>query len=116
MVGSLGAKTAPEGTQAPIAEEHPTGYHRLGAFMGSSRRMSIFRRFGNLTMLNLLTLQAELSNLEFEYRVVHLYNNEDDKGLLSTSVAKLKDSGDYQWELALQIRVKLKEYRTCLAL
>lgn len=84
--------------------------------MGSSRRMSIFRRFGDLTMLNLLTLQAELSNLEFEYRGVHLYNNEDEKGILSTSVAKLMDSGDYQWELALQIREKLKEYRMCSSL
>jgi hypothetical protein len=96
MAGSLGSKTVPSASQESIVVEHPTGYHRLGALMGSSRRMSIFRRFGNLTMLNLLTLQAELPNLEFDYRGIHLYNNKAHDELLSTSVAKLKDSGDYQ--------------------
>jgi hypothetical protein len=108
-------------TKEPVAKENEdpkiTGYHKLATFMGASRRMSIFRRFGHLTMLNLLTLQAELLNLEAEYREAHLENNKDDNTkIFSTSVDKLSSSDDIQWDIALDIRKKLNEYRMCLAL
>jgi hypothetical protein len=44
------------------------GYYKLAALMGKSRQMSIFRRFGQLTMFNLLSLQADLIALEAEFR------------------------------------------------
>lgn len=40
------------------------GYPKLAQAMSSSPQMALFRRFGRLTMLNLLRLQAELQVLE----------------------------------------------------
>jgi hypothetical protein len=116
----LSTKPVPKVTEGPIAKENddskgrPAGYLKLAAFMGASRRMPTFRRFDNLTMLNLLILQAELTKLEALYRFVH-DKNVVQKGL-TTSIKELKDADNSQWKTAMQIREKLKEYRMDLAL
>jgi len=42
----------------------PQGYHRLASIMARDKSMAIFRRFDDLTMLNLLSLQAEIVDLQ----------------------------------------------------
>ncbi|KAK0728798.1 hypothetical protein B0T26DRAFT_748959 [Lasiosphaeria miniovina] len=42
----------------------PTGYARLASLMGAHPETAIVRRFGSLNTLNLLYLQAELTDLE----------------------------------------------------
>ena len=44
--------------------KRPTGdYQKMADFMSQSASLSIFRRFGNLNVQNLLLLQAELAYL-----------------------------------------------------
>ena len=46
-------------------ERRPTGdYKKLSRFLGSSPPLTIFRRFGDLNVQNILLLQAELAYLE----------------------------------------------------
>lgn len=119
MAGDSGAKPDSEVTQKASVHTRSgrkvTGYHKLADYLGSSRRNSIFRRFGNLTMLNLLTLQAELLNLEAQYRSEHCDNNEaDDTEGFAFCIQKLEYSGASQWKLALKVREKLNQYRKFL--
>lgn len=46
----------------------PKGYQKLANLMGSHQEIAIFRGFGALTMLNLLSLQAELIDIEVQLR------------------------------------------------
>ena len=54
------------GSMYPSGAPKPRGYPRLAALMGSYQETAIFRRFGKLNMLNLLSLQAELTDLEVQ--------------------------------------------------
>jgi len=47
----------------------PQGYHRLAGIMARDKSMAIFRRFDDLTMLNLLSLQAEIVDLQKHFRL-----------------------------------------------
>ncbi|RYC59507.1 hypothetical protein CHU98_g6704 [Xylaria longipes] len=40
------------------------GYTRLAEYMGQQHQLAIFRRFGTLANLNLLYLQAQITDLE----------------------------------------------------
>lgn len=103
--------------------------------MGPFPQLAIFRRFGPLNMLNLLSLQAELTHLQNELKAV---TNLDDMSpgpeskFSSSFLAMLKEmdrdeekvedsrevppasakSGrtPLQWSLLLRIRSKLNEY------
>ena len=46
------------------------GYPKLSSLMASYPTAAIFRRFGELNMLNLLRLQAELQDLEAQLQEV----------------------------------------------
>lgn len=102
----------------------PEGYHKLAALMGKSRRMSIFRRFGKLTMVNLLDLQAELTDLEERYQVICAADNKSNdptRTCLSKKFSALRDSetsdvkvNQRQRKMLLIIRKKLAAYRTWL--
>jgi hypothetical protein len=93
-----------------------TGYHKLSRFMVDDQ-YAIFRKFRLLANRDLLYLQAELAHLEAEFSDL---SNRDQKTkgeqelydanwyLLSTSVNRGHDG--QQWEKALQIRKKLREY------
>jgi hypothetical protein len=94
--------------------------------------ISLFRKFGDLNMLNLLSLQAELMNLHFKLKwaceeEMNQIDEPDSKfemadlpALSGFNFEKLMKSerdanGEettyfFQWELILEIRAKLKEY------
>jgi hypothetical protein len=104
----------------------PEGYHKLAALMGKSRRMAIFRRFGKLTMVNLLDLQAELADLEERYQLIYGADNKSNdlaRTCLSKKFSALRDSeksglkvNQRQRKMLLIIRKKLAAYRACLFL
>lgn len=94
----------------------PTGYDKLARFM-VNEHYTIFRQFKSSASRDLLFLQAELAHLEEEF-VALLERNKTIEGeqelhdrnwyLLST--AKNRGCGGEQWEKALEIRAKLREY------
>lgn len=95
------------------------GYPKLARLMGSYPAMAIFRRFGDLNMLNLLRLQAELQDLEHKLQEIR---DEDDfansKDPIRTAyvtdfklMRDLKDDGDsLQYDMLVSIGEKLQEY------
>lgn len=101
----------------------PAGYSRLASLMGAHPETAILRRFGSLNALNLLYLQAELTNLE---NSLHKAATADSKSgqferslyardfqTLLESVKGVGEKGGHnptQWNLMLQIREKLNEY------
>ena len=115
----LGLKQQAEVEAPPVKGSWPQGYHKLAVFMGKSRQVSIFRRFGSLTMFNLLSLQAELVELEGDFQDIR---REDDGSSdpvregLSLSFHNLRASkgtfNDYQLKKLEEIRPKLGKYRT----
>src|SRR5436305_13254372 len=46
----------------------PQGYLKLANLLGRYQEHAIFRRFGSLAMLNLMSLQAEILDLEIQLR------------------------------------------------
>ncbi|MCJ1398042.1 hypothetical protein MMC11_001239 [Xylographa trunciseda] len=98
------------------------GYAKLAALMGAYPEAAILRRFGALGMQNLLYLQAELVQLESEFR--HCSNENDNSENIYRAVfskdwvtlAGYNDGEEEQWALALRIREKLKEYGQALLL
>jgi hypothetical protein len=98
---------------APMLTE-PRGYHRLADLMGHYPEIAIFRRFGPLNMLNLLSLQAELVDLEVQFR--DLWDEDEHSGdpseeLYSTYFRELRNSEDsVHYNMLLEIRKKLDEY------
>lgn len=99
------------------------GYAKLGVLMGDFPEVAIVRRFSALSAQNILYLQAELRNLEFDLRK---YAHEDDtsshplRQIYSLDWYALQDSCDEmagegndgrQWKTILEIRRKLEAYR-----
>ncbi len=98
------------------------GYDLLGRLMGDVPETGIFRSFAALSAENLLYLQAELATLETDWRETQEANR------ISLDVVKQQriynwdklrhseyaDDEENQWDTALEIREKLKEYRTKL--
>jgi hypothetical protein len=96
--------------------EESSGYDKLARFM-VNEQYAIFRQFKSTANRDLLFLQAELAHLEEEFAALsgrdkvvdgeqELYNR--NWYLLSTS--RLRGCGGEQWDKALQIRMKLREY------
>lgn len=84
---------------AKMAKIAPTGevrgYPKVARLMGSYPDVAIFRRFGSLTMFNLMRLQAELLVIEDELRSIQVANNlssDPDVYSYSTDFRKLNDS------------------------
>ncbi|KAF2725246.1 hypothetical protein K431DRAFT_300152 [Polychaeton citri CBS 116435] len=103
---------------AQAQDSSPRGYHRLADLMGHYPETAIFRRFGSLNMLNLLSLQAELIDLQIQFRDIWA---EDDISMdlnekeYSTYFRKLmRSETSLQHEMLLAIRKKLHEYNTAL--
>ena len=95
----------------------PRGYPKLAKLMGTHHETAIFRRFGELNMLNLLSLQAELTDLEIQLQSIR---NEDEvsddpvRSLYAIDFHEMSKQGDerddQQWQMLLRIREKLQEY------
>ncbi|KAK4211761.1 hypothetical protein QBC37DRAFT_466946 [Rhypophila decipiens] len=112
-----------------VEVQPPGGYPRLAALISAHPETGIFRRFGQLNALNLLYLQAELTNLENELlraresdlasgHFERLAYSRDWQTLQeSVSVEAQKDGGNpAQWNIMLQVREKLNEYNQTLYL
>lgn len=95
----------------------PNGYHRLAEWMmGPYPETAIFRKFSRLAMLSLLSLQAELIELDDEFRRIR---NEDDQSndIKEKNYSKyfrdlhMSENGgrDQQYQMLMHIR-KLNEY------
>jgi hypothetical protein len=94
------------------------GYPRLASLMAKSTNLMIFRRFNNLNIFNLLSLQAELVDLEEQLKE----RWEDDD--TSTDESEQQHSNYFklireptdtqenkeQWKLILRIRDVLSKY------
>lgn len=71
------------------------GYPKVAQLMGSYPDVAIFRRFGSLTVFNLMRLQAELLVIEDELRSIQVANDfssDPDVCSYSTDFRKLNDS------------------------
>ncbi|KAL1627389.1 hypothetical protein SLS54_002314 [Diplodia seriata] len=112
------------------------GYAKIAAQMAKHPESAMVRQFGDLNLQNILYLQAELVGLEEDFRrleakndasedeekaafsldwhALHSYGQDDDDSegseQQSHSGSDNLDSGSEQWELALKIRERLKEY------
>jgi hypothetical protein len=87
------------------------GYHTLASLMGRDGEYAIFRKFSSLNMLNLMTLQAELLELENRYKEALYMDERNEKGIpLATSFMALRKSNSRQKEVLGEIRKKLDEY------
>ncbi|KAK4565360.1 hypothetical protein LTR86_003977 [Recurvomyces mirabilis] len=99
----------------------PKGYNKLAVLMGRNPQVAIFRRFGALNMLNLLYLQAELSELERKFETAYLddaVSNKANVREFCKSMVALRNSengpnGD-QLEQFLVIQDKLEKYNAAL--
>ncbi|KAH0551432.1 hypothetical protein GP486_007354 [Trichoglossum hirsutum] len=115
----MSANGSTTATAAPTVERQ--GYHKLAAIMGPHSEMAIFRRFSALGMLDLLSLQAELMELEVKFRDIC---KEDDMSAVGDDKlhslyfhALRKSEGgdnDEQYQMLVQIRVKLRAYNEAL--
>jgi hypothetical protein len=82
--------------------------------MGHYPEAAIFRRFSSLNILNLLSLQAELVDLQVQFRDLCAEDdesNDSSENQYSTYFRRLRGSEDsLQYEKLLEIRKKLNEY------
>ena len=92
-------------------------YTRLASLISTHNELAIVRHFGVLKAKNLLYLQAELVHLEAELAVIeneNKFSGDSERIAFQTSVFDLKESSTsnkaLQWQKALEIRSKLKEY------
>jgi len=96
------------------------GYSKLACFM-AEKNHAIFRQFHHLAIRDLLYMQAELAHLAHEYDnaseadQVAGEQDQDERQHYRREWWHLSNSekrgfGGQQWEIALQIRSKLKEY------
>ncbi|KAK0658714.1 hypothetical protein QBC41DRAFT_308131 [Cercophora samala] len=90
----------------------PPGYPRLAAFMrGSQNEVAILKRFDHANVLALLSLQAEVVELEQEYRDQCLLDHQDDSTRRFSESLKLsRHSKSPQYEKLMELREKLEEY------
>lgn len=99
-----------------MLDHEPQGYHRLADLMGQYSETAIFRRFGALNAITLLSLQAELIDLQVQFRDIWAEDDrsdDSDEQQFSTYFRRLRESGDsIQYEMLQEIRAKLREYST----
>jgi hypothetical protein len=93
-----------------------SGYTKLATFM-VEKHHPILKKYQSLAVRDLLYLQAELSELEFRHNSIVKKDafEEDERQYYDRDWIHLKTShergfGGEQWELALAIRQKLREY------
>jgi hypothetical protein len=99
------------------------GYPKLARLMSLAPETAIFRRFNDLTMLNLLRLQAELQELENQLEETRIEDESSDDQVrqqLSRDFHLMREyvsqgqTDSLQHALLQDIAEKIKEYRTIL--
>ena len=99
-----------------VTSYKPQGYHRLATVMSKDTDIAIFRRFNEINILNLLSLQAEIFDMQNRFDIERSLDGESDdsgerehsKYFLRLLQSKGKDGQQYQILLAL--REKMNEY------
>jgi hypothetical protein len=113
-MAATGSAAAQAATQA--SSYKPRGYHRMAILMGREEEIAIFRRFNELNMLNLLSFQAEILELQIKFR--DICQEDDESGdqtreKFSEYFRVLhRSSGtqnNCQYQMLLTIREKMKE-------
>jgi len=96
--------------------EQMAGYSKLSRFM-TEKHHPILRKYQSVAMRDLLYLQAELCHLEHCYEKQAQMDasetterNRYNRDWFSLSTSARRDFGGKQWELAIQLREKLREY------
>jgi hypothetical protein len=99
------------------------GYNKLASLMGPNSEVAIFRRFGSLNMFSLLSMQAELMELERKFTDVYLDDSASDIEPVKRfcrHFAKLRASkgtdDDFQLQMLESIQIKLAEYSNTTSL
>lgn len=73
-------------TSHAAASTQKRGYQKLALFMASRKETAIFARFTKLNLLNLMSLQAELMELEGDFDVMwDVDENDQQRRSFSTS-------------------------------
>lgn len=100
-----------------MSTKTPQGYHSLALLMGRYTEASIFRRFGSLVALNIMSLQAELVELQDEFYDIcggDELSGKDPHNRYSRHFRTLRESlnsdNPARYEKLLAIREKLHEY------
>ena len=112
-------KTVSEADNDNVSEAER--FRNLASAMDGGEVKLIFRRFGDLTTLNLLILQAEVLQLQASFDAVSLTNTDEYQGYLATySLGKrptetvnqqsLGKKTKHKSDLLKKLREKLKEY------
>ncbi|KAI1380605.1 hypothetical protein F4677DRAFT_440937 [Hypoxylon crocopeplum] len=125
----MGAHTTqPQDEEAQVAQsgtDHlpSRGYPKLARLMASSSEAAIFRQFRELQLIKLLKLQAELQDLENEYRKIRIEDmNSDDRDRINLvddfrfmrKLAESQNSKSGQYDILERISQCLKEYNDAL--
>jgi hypothetical protein len=102
-----------------VAGAEHDGYPTLAWLMSSYPDKAVFRRFGELNLLNLLRLQAELQEMEHQLKVIRKEDAESrdpTRACYAKDFRAMRDNqelGDSeQYELLIQVGLKLQEYST----
>lgn len=116
----ISEKVASRRTSTNLSLEYGTaeapGYHTLASLMGRDGEYAIFRKFSSLNALNLMSLQAELLELEEQYKMAVMSRKTDSRGVaLSTSWKSLHESNSEQKRILLEVREKLAVYSRSFA-
>jgi hypothetical protein len=97
-----------------------SGYTKLASFM-AEKDHTLIRKYQHLAVRDLLYLQAEICQLESEYELVAKRDStasDDrryyDRDWFQLESSQRRDLGGEQWRLALDIRLKLREYCSCM--
>jgi len=99
----------------PLQTRQLHGYHRLAGMMGKSDELAIFRRFNDMNMLSLLSLQAEI--LEQRDNLYMLCDGSRGDAF-STSMLRMKNdtgAGKEQHDAIKVIRGKMQQYSKTIA-
>ena len=89
------------------------GYHKLAAIMSDDKDIAIFRRFDDLNLLNLLSLQAEILELRQSLRrTCSLDDNHGQENVkkYSSNFKLSRNNNSEQYKSIEIIRQKLKDY------
>ncbi|KAG4439977.1 hypothetical protein IFR05_004551 [Cadophora sp. M221] len=97
------------------------GYPKLACHMKRYTQSAIYRRFGSLNSENILYMQAELVHLEKKLQRLQAEDHASSEGHRSKYSRDwywmnnyASKEGSEQWETALTIRQKLKEYNDAI--
>ena len=92
------------------------GYHKLATLMTRDESIAIFRRFDFVNMLSLLSLQAEIQEMQEEFRAQcqrDKISGDLEKQMYSRWFQQLREAekgGSAQYQKLRDLRERVKEY------